>query len=255
MSHVFATSLTVRGYECGAGAVVALPTVLSHLEHCRWLWILEPRFGLVDLLREGHFFVVHRATLGLARTYGMGTSLTVRAALRRVGRVNCEVEQDLVRDDGVLLARARLDVIWLGPEGRMRRVPDLVRAGVTDEPMEARVAPPTGGSGFLAPPQHVFEPELARLVARDVPEHAAATPLQVRPSDCDVHEHVNNATYLRYFEDALGAPAAEADIEYRGQAHAGDVLTMRRWAVDDGRTSFALERGEEVLCRAVLTPR
>ncbi|MEO0605098.1 MAG: hotdog domain-containing protein, partial [Myxococcota bacterium] len=173
MSDVFSVPVTIRGYECTKGAVVGLPQILSLCEHCRWEWILEPDFGLVEQLHEGHFFVVHRATLGLVRTFGIGTKLTVRAILREVGRVNCVVEQDLVRDDGVLLARAYIDAIWIAPSGRMARVPDHVRRATTEAPLPSRsdlpLAPGREGS-FLAPPEVGFTPELDTTVFTDVPE-------------------------------------------------------------------------------------
>jgi acyl-CoA thioesterase FadM len=253
MSHVSATDLVVRGYECGPRGTVGLPVVLSYCEHARWRWILGPDLGLLDDLRQGCFFVVHRATLSLARGFGLDTRLTVRAALRAVGRVTCEVDQDLVRDDGVLLARAHVTAVWLGPDGRMRRVPEVARRALTDEPLPSVEAPPKDGAGYLAPAEPVHEVRLERHVARDVPDDADEQPVRVRPSDCDLHAHVNNAAWLRMFEDLLGAPAVRADVEYRGQAAPGDALRVRSWPHPDGR-AFAALRGDEVLCRAVLTP-
>jgi len=258
MDDVFSVPVTIRGYECTTGAVVGLPQILSLCEHCRWEWILEPGFGLVELLHEGHFFVVHRATLGVVRTFGIGTRLSVRAILREVGRVNCLVEQDLVRDDGVLLARAFIDAIWIGPGGRMARVPEHVRRATTAAPLPSRTDVPLdpGREGsFLAPPERGFAPTLDDTVFREVPPDAATSSVIVRPSDCDVHDHVNNANYLRLLEDALGGPAREATIEYRGQAVAGDRLTAHRWPLADGRTAFVIDRDEGLVARAVLTPR
>lgn len=259
MDDFFSVSATIRGYECAQGAVVGLPQILSLCEHCRWEWILEPKLGLVDQLHEGHFFVVHRATLGIVRTFGIGTRLSVRATLREVGRVNCLVEQDLVREDGVLLAKAIVNAIWIGPSGRMVRVPDLVREGVTTAPLPSRIDAPLnpGQPGsFLAPPERVFAPSLDTTVFTEVPDDAEVAEVVIRASDCDVHEHVNNANYLRLFEDALGGPAREATIEYRGQAVAGDRLHVRGWALDDGRTAFVLARPDRTaVARAVLAPR
>ncbi|MEQ1569981.1 MAG: acyl-[acyl-carrier-protein] thioesterase [Myxococcota bacterium] len=254
MNHVFRTDLVVRGYECGPASTVGLPVVLSYLEHCRWQWILDPDLGLVDELRRGSFFVVHRATLALCRGFGIGTALTVRAALRSVSRVSCEVEQDLVRDDGVLLARAQLTAVWLGANGALRRVPDPTRQAVTDAPLTATVAPPSSGGGsFLSPPEPTFDGPVERLVAREVPGDADERPVTVRLSDCDLHAHLNNAAWLRLFEDALGEPVAAADVEYRGQAGPGDTLQLRSWPHPAGR-AFAAARGDDVLCRAVLRP-
>ncbi|MEN0062388.1 MAG: acyl-CoA thioesterase [Myxococcota bacterium] len=261
MDDVFSVPVTIRGYECTQGAVVGLPQILSLCEHCRWEWILEPRFGLVEPLHEGHFFVVHRATLGVVRTFGIGTKLVVRAILREVGRVNCIVEQDLLREDGVLLARAFINAIWIAPSGRMARVPNHVREATTDAPLPSRTDVPADAGrpgSFLSPPEQRFEPTLDDTVFRDVPGDAVTSLVRVRPSDCDVHDHVNNANYLRLFEDALGAPAREATIDYRGQAVAHDELTMWQWPVSNDCVAFVLARSADpnaVMARAVLTPR
>ena len=258
MNDVFSVPATIRGYECARGAIVGLPQILSLCEHCRWEWILDPDFGLVELLHEGHFFVVHRATLGLVRTFGIGTKLTIRAALRKVGRVQCTVEQDLVREDGVLLARAFIDAVWIGPSGRMARVPEHLRGATTDVPLSSLTDVPLdpGREGsFLSPPERGFVPALDDTMFRDVPDDASTSVITVRASDCDVHDHVNNANYLRLLEDALGRPAREARIEYRGQAVAGDELTVRQWTLDDGRIGYVLVGSEAVVARAVLVPR
>lgn len=254
MSSTFEVPLVVRGYEATNDRTVALPTVLSYMEHCRWEWILLPELGLVEGLHTGHFFVVHRQTVALTRTFGIGTRLQVRAALRSVGRVQCHVEQDLVRDDGVLLAKAHIQAIWLGPNGRMSRLPDPVRAHVTDAPMDARTAPDSSGreGSFLSPPERTLPMHLERYVERDVPDRAATRGRMARPSDCDMFGHVNGSNYLRAFEDTWGRHATQADIEYRGQAVAGDLLQVRSWDHASGRAAFALQRGDETLCRAVI---
>lgn len=254
MSHVYQVPLRVRGYEAVHDRTVGIAQVLSYMEHCRWEWILEPELGLAEGLHTGHFFVVHRQTVALARTFGIGTELHVRAALRSVGRVQCEVEQDVVRTDGVLLAKARITAIWLGPNGRMARLPDAVRQAVTDEPLASTTAPDSPGreGSFLAPPERTLPVELERFIERAVPDDAATRGRLARPSDCDMFGHVNGSNYLRAFEDVLGHPATQADIEYRGQAVAGDALQVRSWRHPSGRAAFALQRGDETLCRAVL---
>jgi acyl-CoA thioesterase FadM len=254
MSKVFGVDLRVRGYEATHDRTVGLPQVLSYMEHCRWEWILDPSLGLAEGLHTGHFFVVHRQTVALARTFGIGTRARVRAALRKVGRVQCDVEQDVVRDDGVLLARAHITAIWLGPSGRMVRLPDAVREGVTDEPLASTVADDAPGrpDSFLSPPERTLPVQLPRLVEREVPDSAATRARLARPSDCDMFGHVNGSNYLRAFEDVWGRHATQADIEYRGQATADDLLQVRSWPHPSGRAAFALQRGDETLCRAVL---
>jgi acyl-CoA thioesterase FadM len=243
MSKVFAVPVAVRGYECGVDHVVALPTMLSYCEHCRWQWIRAPDLGLTSLLQNGHYFVVHRARIHRTEPFGLDTTLTVRSALRAVGRVHCEVEQALVRDDGTLLGRAAIHAIWIGPQGRMRRVPDATREAITDEPL-APTLDPEGPRRPILPARHED---------RDPPADAERTRIVARRSDCDSFDHVNHAAYLRYLEDALGGPVVLAELAYRRPARAGDELTLHRWAEDDGM-SFAITNHGEVGFRATVTP-
>lgn len=256
MSTVFATELTVRGYECGLGGVVSVPTLLSYCEHCRWLWISEPTLGLRAQLDDGYFFVVHKARVGLYRSFGIGTRLTVRATLRSVGRVHCEVEQDLVRDDGVVLGRAFVHALWIGPSGRLRRVPQATRDAAVGDVLESiDDAPPRVPETWRAPEEVRYAPTLEPRNHRDdPPPDATRTPHLVRPSDCDMFEHMNNAVYLRLIEDVLDTPIVDADIEYRKQAKPGDALVVHHWATDAG-TAVALTRDDDVICRAMVTPR
>lgn len=75
--------------------------------------------------------------------------------------------------------------------------------------------------------------------------------LQVRFRDCDPYEHVNNAVYLTYLEnarfalwkaqDVRGVILARAEVDYRAQATYGDVLEVRARLAGFGRTSFRYE--------------
>ncbi|MFT5460150.1 MAG: acyl-CoA thioesterase FadM [Myxococcota bacterium] len=250
---LFQVPLTVRGYECSVDRTVPLPVVLSYFEHCRWNWIQEASLGLLDGLHSGHFFVVHRQTVCLARDFGIGTRARARAVLRDVGRVQGHVEHDLVRDDGVLLARADVTAIWIGPTGRMARLPRNTVGALTKESLDSTTAPDIEGleDSFLTPPERSHPVVLERRVTRAVPANTERTNLTVRPSDCDMFGHVNASNYLRFFEDQFGR-ARRADIEYRGQAVAGDTVQIRSWPVAEEQRAFALLRDDQVLCRAVL---
>jgi acyl-CoA thioester hydrolase len=79
-----------------------------------------------------------------------------------------------------------------------------------------------------------------------------STSIRVRWSDCDAFGHVNNASYLSYFEEARidywkavvpdvpfrGMAIVHAQVDFRGQAFPGDVLTIRAAVTELRRTSF-----------------
>lgn len=79
--------------------------------------------------------------------------------------------------------------------------------------------------------------------------------LPVRWRDCDMYQHVNNAVYLTYFEEARGhfwrrlkGPdfdgfdfiIAEITCTYRSPAELGETLDVDVWVSDVGTKSFQL---------------
>ena len=79
-----------------------------------------------------------------------------------------------------------------------------------------------------------------------------STTVRVRWGDCDAFGHVNNASYLSYFEEAridywkavvpdvpfTGMAIAHVSVDFRGQAYPGDVLTIGVAVTELKRTSF-----------------
>jgi acyl-CoA thioester hydrolase len=97
------------------------------------------------------------------------------------------------------------------------------------------------------------------------PAFRFATPLRVRWGDCDSFGHVNNASYLTFFEEAridywkavapdvpfTGMAIVHSSVDFKGQAYPGDILTIRVAVTELRRTSFwaAYEvlRGDQVV--------
>lgn len=84
------------------------------------------------------------------------------------------------------------------------------------------------------------------------PAFRFATAIRVRWSDCDAFGHVNNASFLSYFEEAridywktvvpdvpfTGMAIVHTAVDFRGQAFPGDQLTIRVAVTELKRTSF-----------------
>lgn len=84
------------------------------------------------------------------------------------------------------------------------------------------------------------------------PTFRFATTIRVRWGDCDAFGHVNNASYLSYFEEAridywkavvpdvpfTGMAIVHSSIDFRGQAFPGDQLTIKVAVTELKRTSF-----------------
>lgn len=245
-----------RGYECDHHRVVTLPVYLSFLEQMRWEWIQNPELGLIEHIHTGHFFVVRRQTLALARHTGMCVDFAIRGVLRKTGRSLVSVEHDLVRADGVLMARAKVQGVWIGPNRRMARLPRVLREHVFEGVLESEEGPAHEGSpsSFMDPPQPTFPVDLSLEVPPPDLE-GAESELVVRPTDCDIFGHVNASSWLRYFEDVRrrrdDRQGRIVAIDYSGEALAGEPLTIvHDWTGDVH--SFVLKRHSVVLCRAAV---
>lgn len=97
------------------------------------------------------------------------------------------------------------------------------------------------------------------------PAYRFNTTIRVRWGDCDAFGHVNNASYLSYFEEAridywkavvpdvpfTGMAIVHVSVDFRGQAYPGDVLTIHAAITELRRTSFwaqyEVRRGDTVM--------
>ena len=84
------------------------------------------------------------------------------------------------------------------------------------------------------------------------PTFRFTTTIRVRWGDCDAFGHVNNASYLSYFEEAridywkavvpdvpfTGMAIVHTAVDFRGQAFPGDTLTIKVAVTELKRTSF-----------------
>jgi acyl-CoA thioesterase FadM len=241
MSHAsseFEVSFRSRGYEVDRSGAVALPVLLSYLEHTRWEWMHDDSLGLVDLLAEGHFFVVREQALEVLEPIKMRRDLRITGSLSHVGRSQVQVRH-IIRDAETreVVAHARVVGLWLNPARRLCRLPDSMRAAVA----EGAELPPV----ILEPP--AFEP----------PEDAALGQVLVRPSDCDRFDHVNAGAWLRLVDDARIAAgfdcAGEACVlRYDQEALAGERLDTVVWRPQPGTAAIVLASGGQPRCRALI---
>ena len=256
---IFSHPLRTRGTDCDPDHWVGIPAVLRFFEHCRWEWLRAPDLGLADLVHAGHGFYVTEQSVALSRRFGQGVSGEVRGVLRRVGRVEARADQDFVRSDGVVLARCRIRGVWVGPTGRMARIPRSARAAVSDEPLSSRRGddePGTPGSLF-DPPLPLRAGELDLEAPEETPTGAHQRTLVVRSSDLDIFNHVNAANYVKFVADSLAVQGASPSlhrvaVRYIGQAVAGDTVVVHTWPLGGDLWGGAVHRGEDCLFQSVV---
>ena len=265
----FARTYIVRGYEVDASRTMPLPVSLSFLEQLRWEWMSDPEWGLDEGIHNGFFFVVRRQILEMVEHPRYSERLLVEGRLERVGRSEVLVQHQL-SVDGRMMGHARVQGVWLGPNRRLARIPDVPRAlgRRQAEEIPAWVAPVghaenavLGDSpSFLDAPRYVYRGRGLDLEEQDFEVRHRCT-VVVRPSDCDVFQHVNASQYLRYCEDAriaAGGPAHANRVllDYANEALAGDTLLLETGydgpdAASGGVWRTRILRGATLLCSVV----
>ena len=230
-------SYTVRGIELDASGSVSPGWFSRILEHTRWrVFTLDDRSvrHLMDnvVARAGTF------EYGLPLSYE--DELEIATWVARVGRTSFDFAHRIVRSsDGAVVARGRMTVVNLGPDGPAPLDPSA-SSYVNHEP---------------APSVRPW-PEGDRL-------QSWKREWIVRPSDQDSFRHVNQAKYVDYIDDTrwfaaragqaagLDGPLAALSVEYVREAHAGERVQMETWVTGDRARAYelTLQPTGEVLCR------
>lgn len=256
---IYSLPLRTRGTECGADRWVTLPAIISYMEHCRWGWLAEPSLGLVDAVHQGHGFYVVNQSIAMSRRFGQGQNTQVRCVLRHVGRSVAQGDQDVVRDDGTSLAHCNIRGAWMGPTGRLARIPTQARESVTEALLASERGEPQVGSpdSLFEPPQPLRPGTFGLEIIDDIPAGAHRRTLRVRATDIDIFNHVNGANYVRYIADSLAIQEASpslhrAELKYMGQAKSGDLIDVATWPLGDDVWAAGITRAGEPLFRATV---
>jgi len=228
---------TIRGIELDATGTVSPGWFSRILEHIRWQVFAMDESALRDRMEGG---VARAGTFEYGEPVTYRDELEIASWVARVGRTSFDFGH-LVRrlGDGATVARARMTVVNLGPQGPAPLEPTMA-AFVLDEPAPARRPWPEG-------------------------ERAPSWKRQwiVRPSDQDSFGHVNQARYVDYIDDTrwfaaqAGEPAgvkgrlAGLSVEYLRETHAGECVQMETWVTGDRSRAYELTRQPrgEVLAR------
>jgi acyl-CoA thioester hydrolase len=128
------TTIAVRSGEIDSFGHVNHAVFLHYFEHARYE-ALEAAGFRWQLLRENDWqiYVVRIEVDYLAQAM-RGDVLRVQTWAEGFRRTTMTLGQEMRRDEdgsSVVVARARVNAVWIGPDRRPMRVPDVVRAGLT----------------------------------------------------------------------------------------------------------------------------
>jgi acyl-ACP thioesterase len=227
----------VRFDEAGGNGLLRTSALLRYAQDVAWRHSEQLGFDRAWYQERGLGWVVRGCELAVREPIPIGHTLRVTTAVvghrriwaRRLGE--CRLADDRVA------ATVTTDWVLLDARNRVVRIPADFGVAFTNPEVRSeilRVAAPAG------PP-------------------AATLDLRVRPSDLDPLDHVNNAVYLDWLEEALEAAGWAAAIaglprtyrlEYLASAARGDQVTIALHGAADGWSATIQRRDGGDLVRA-----
>ncbi len=217
--------------------------LLRYAQDLAWFHSAARGFGRDWYAEHGLTWLVRTAAIEVAAPVAVGSELVGTTRVVGARRVWARRRTDFVDAVGDPAATVNIDWVLLDRRGAPTRIPPDFDAvfGMTHEPIE-----------------------LGRVELSAPPADAARTAIRVRPQELDPMDHVNNAVYADWLDEAViasgGAEAVRsvprtARLEYARAAEAGATVDTVAWREEDGSWAFRLadQEGADLL-RARLTP-
>jgi len=222
----------VRFDEAGPDGRMRTSALLRYAQDVAWRHSEFLGFDRPWYAERGLAWVVRAVDLEVAAAIPMGRTLRVSTAVIGHRRIWARRRGECRFEDGSLAATVTTDWVLLDSRGRIVRIPQ--EFGV-----------------IFSNPE--LEDDISRVGPAEPPPEAATLNVRVRPHDLDPMDHVNNAVYLDWLDEALvagGRGAAVEDLprrcrlEYLASAAPADDVVIRTWAEGDGwRASIARSDG------------
>ena len=134
--------LAVRTYELDSFGHLNHATFLSYFEFARFEALRAAGFPPDRLLAGGIGVHVVRVEVDYLREVRIDQLLSISTAPAEIRNSSLTLVQEAIDagDSGVVFARARVVLVWVGPSGRPTRIPDDIRVALA--PPEAPGADP-----------------------------------------------------------------------------------------------------------------
>jgi acyl-ACP thioesterase len=204
----------VRFDEAAPDGYLRTSALLRYAQDVAWRHSEQLGFDRAWYQQRGLGWVVRGVELELAAPIPLGTTLRVSTAVVGHRRIWARRLGECRFANGQLAARVTTDWVLLDGRGRVVRIPDDFGVAFTNPEVRS---------------------EILRLAA-ETGEPLAGHALSVRPSDLDPIDHVNNAVYVDWLEEAaetmgwsggaVGAAPGTLRIEYLASAARGDRIEI-----------------------------
>jgi len=228
----------VRFDEAGPDGRMRTSALLRYAQDVAWRHSEFLGFDREWYTQRGRWWVVRALELEALEPIPMGHTLRVSTAVVGHRRIWARRLGECRLADGTLAARVVTDWVILDDAGRLVRIPSDFGLSFTNPELSTDII----RAGPAAPP-----PEASTLE------------LRVRPHDLDPMDHVNNAAYLDWLEEALasaGRPDAVTAfprtirLEYIASAAPGDAIVVRTWSEHGASAGAAADAWRATIARA-----
>jgi acyl-ACP thioesterase len=209
----YRTGYRVRFDEAGPDGQARISTLFRYAQDVAWRHSEDLGFDRGWYQARNMGWVVRAVELELHSAIPMGEPLQLSTAVIGHKRIWARRRGEFHLSSGSLAARVTTDWVLLDGRNRIVRIPDDF------------------GVVF---PNPAIEGEILRVPAPEGVPMASLT-LGVRPRDIDPLDHVNNAVYVDWLDEALedaGWPSGSADraetwrLEYLASAERGDTVSV-----------------------------
>jgi acyl-CoA thioesterase FadM len=233
----------VRFDEAGPDGLLRTSVLLRYAQDLAWYHSAARGFGRAWYAARGINWLVRAAEVAMVAPVPVGADLVGTTQVVGWRRVWARRRTEFRDEDGALAAWVHIDWVLLDARGAPTRIP------------------PEFDAVFGAPPASFG---LARVGLGAPPADAAGLTLAVRPQELDPMDHVNNAVYADWLEEAVlaagGVDAVRAiprlaRLEYARAAEAGATVEATTWREATGAWSCRVgdDAGADLL-RARIEP-
>ena len=228
--------------ECGPDGLVRTSVLLRYTQDLAGYHSTARGFGRDWYAERGITWLVRAAEVAAVAPIEPSAELVGTTQVVGWRRVWARRRTEFHDPNGNLVAWVHIDWVLIDARGAPTRIPlefDAV---------------------FGAP---VATFSLARVTLGDPPSNAARTPLAVRPQEIDPMDHVNNAVYADWLDEAVlmagGAAAVRAiprlaRLEYARAAEPGASLVAEAWRDETAWSCRVTDPAGADLLRARLEP-
>jgi len=238
----FLAGYRVRFDEAGPDGRVRTSALLRYAQDVAWRHSEDLGFDRRWYAERGRAWVVRSLELEVLAPIPMGTTLRLATAVIGHRRIWARRLGECRLADGTLAAAVTTDWVILDDRARLVRIPEDFGLAFTNPELSG---------------------DILRVEPPSAPADAFRRELPVRLQDLDPLGHVNNAAYLDWIEEVLGAMGLasatsalprRARLEYRASAEPGDAVLATAWTDPSGwHIGLARADGTELL-RAEGTP-